>query len=128
MTILLSIIGHTSGFFTLIVIFMAPFVWFITGRHFDKHYDFKNMKNPIVNALGIWPKGFLRAAQYSAMIFFNGGMRRSMGRIIYHNADFRQYARKIDWVIAILTWGSFCISCFLSLLYLFLWVGLWLFS
>jgi hypothetical protein len=98
---------------------MLPFVWFFTGRYFDKVSGVKKRYDPSVNYNLICPASLARALMYSGFILFNGGMKKSYAKMVYGDINFRKYARKIDWFIAIITWGAFIFAGVFSVLAIF---------
>lgn len=113
----LQILG---AYLTLIGLLMLPVVRVVIGRHYDK--KFKGRYNPIGKG-GLFP-GFMRAGQYSVLVIFGKGMRKSYDRMVFGDYDFRKDARLIDKIVAYLTWIPFASGCVLCVIGLIVqWVG-----
>ena len=114
----LQILG---AYLTIAGLLMFIVVWFTIGPHYDK--KFKNTFNPLQKG-NLAPKSFMRAGQYSILVIFGKGMRKSYDRMVFGNYDFKKDARLIDKIVAYLTWIPFASGCVLCVIGLIVqWVG-----
>ena len=97
------------------IIMMIP-VGFVVGRHFDRW--FKNTYNPFINNNWMYPlKTISRGWQYSILVVFHKGMKKSYDRMIFGDFDFREHARLIDKFVSFAFVGTFVIGVFFGVIY-----------
>lgn len=107
------LVGFIGAVFWVAGFVQMPLVWIVIGLYYDK--KFKSSFNPLQKG-NLLPKGLMRAGQYSILVLFGKGMRKSYDRMVFGDYDFRKDARLIDKIVAYMFWCSFASGIILAVI------------